>query len=115
MSGFDSMRIAAYMERDQRGHELGAVVGQDAGRRPLVAYVYFHERSNDPLDVSSHMGTVFGFVAALRILRGDVSVRGVLPPVACFEPLPFFDGVVSLMPEPPSAGNLIEETFEWLE
>lgn len=29
-------------------------------------------------------------VAALRILRGEVHERGVLPPEACFEPMPFF-------------------------
>ena len=54
-------------------------------------------------------------VAALRILRGDVSVRGVLPPEACFEPLPFFDEVVALMSDPPPDGRLIDESFEWLE
>ena len=54
-------------------------------------------------------------VAALRILRGEVSVRGVLPPEACFEPLPFFGEVVALMPDPPPDGKLIDESFEWLE
>ena len=54
-------------------------------------------------------------IAALRILRGEVSLRGVLPPEACFDPLPFFDEVVSLMPEPPSDGKLFGESFEWLE
>jgi hypothetical protein len=54
-------------------------------------------------------------VAALRILRGEVSVRGVLPPEACFEPQPFFDEVVALMPDPPPDGKLFDESFEWLE
>lgn len=30
-------------------------------------------------------------VGVLRILRGEVSTRGVLPPEACFEPMPFFE------------------------
>jgi saccharopine dehydrogenase-like NADP-dependent oxidoreductase len=54
-------------------------------------------------------------VAALCIMRGDVSVRGVLPPEACFEPQPFFDEMVSLMPDPPPDGKLFGECFEWLE
>jgi hypothetical protein len=54
-------------------------------------------------------------VAALRILRGDVSERGVLPPEACFEPQPFFDEVMALMPDPPHDGKLLDESFEWLE
>jgi hypothetical protein len=54
-------------------------------------------------------------VAALRILRGDVSVRGVLPPEACFEPQPFFDEVMALMPDPPPDGRLFDEFFEWLK
>jgi hypothetical protein len=54
-------------------------------------------------------------VAILRILRGEVSVRGVLPPEACFEPLPFFDKVVSMMPDPPPDRKLFDESFEWLE
>lgn len=54
-------------------------------------------------------------VAALRILRGEVSKRGVLPPEACLEPMLFFDELVSLMPEPPSDGKLFGESFEWLD
>ena len=54
-------------------------------------------------------------VAVLRILRGEVSVRGVLPPEACFDPQPFFDEVVSLTPDPPPDGKLFDESYEWLE
>ena len=54
-------------------------------------------------------------VAVLRILRGEVSVRGVLPPEACFEPQPFFDEMVALMPDLFPDGKLFEESFEWLE
>jgi hypothetical protein len=32
-----------------------------------------------------------------------------------FEPLPFFDEVVALLPEPPPDGKLIGESFDWLE
>ena len=54
-------------------------------------------------------------IAALRILRGEVSLRGVLPPEACFEPLSFFDEMASLIPDPPSDGKWFDESFEWLE
>jgi hypothetical protein len=54
-------------------------------------------------------------VAVLCILRGEVSVRGVLPPEVCSEPQPFFDEMVSLMPDPPLDGKLFDESFEWLE
>ena len=43
-------------------------------------------------------------VATLRILRGSVTVRGVVPPEACFEPLPFLE----------EAGWAIGESAEWL-
>jgi len=54
-------------------------------------------------------------VAALCIMRGEVSVRGVLPPEACFEPQSFFDKMGNLMPDPPSDGKWFGESFEWLE
>jgi len=37
-------------------------------------------------------------VAALRVLRGEVSVRGVVPPEACFEPMSFFEEVARYVP-----------------
>ena len=32
-----------------------------------------------------------------------------------FDPLPFFDQVVALLPDPPPDGKLIDESLEWLE
>ena len=53
-------------------------------------------------------------VATLRILRGEVSVRGVLPPEACFEPIPFFDEVAQHAEEEDRDKPLFGESFEWL-
>jgi len=54
-------------------------------------------------------------VAALKILRGEIRERGVMHAETAFDPLPFLDEVVSLIPDPPPDGRLIDESFEWLE
>ena len=54
-------------------------------------------------------------VAAIRILGGEMRERGVFWPDTAFEPLPFFDEVARLFPEPPPDGKLIGESFKWLE
>ncbi len=54
-------------------------------------------------------------VAVLRILSGETRERGVMTAEKAFEPLSFFDEVVTLLPEPPMDGKLIGESFEWLE
>ncbi|MCJ7490463.1 MAG: saccharopine dehydrogenase NADP-binding domain-containing protein [Thermoplasmata archaeon] len=54
-------------------------------------------------------------VAVLSILRGETRERGVMTAETAFEPLPFFDEVVALLPDPPPDGQLIGESFEWLE
>jgi len=54
-------------------------------------------------------------VAVRKILRGEIRERGVMTAETAFEPLPFLNEVASLMPDPPSDGKLIDESFEWLE
>lgn len=54
-------------------------------------------------------------VAARKILRREIQERGVMTAETTFEPLPFFDEVVALLPESPPDGRLIDESFEWLE
>ncbi|MGB2895445.1 MAG: saccharopine dehydrogenase NADP-binding domain-containing protein [Anaerolineales bacterium] len=54
-------------------------------------------------------------VAVLSILRGEIRERGVMTAETAFVPLPFFDEVVALLPEPPPDEKLIGESFEWLE
>jgi hypothetical protein len=54
-------------------------------------------------------------VAVRKILRGEIRERGVMTAETAFEPLPFLDEVVSLIPDPPPDGKLIGESFEWLE
>jgi saccharopine dehydrogenase-like NADP-dependent oxidoreductase len=72
---------------------------------------------------TDHMWNVGGYFltsvalasAARMILRGDIRERGVMTAETAFEPLPFFDEVIALLPEPPPDGKLIDESFEWLE
>jgi hypothetical protein len=53
--------------------------------------------------------------AALKILRGEMRERGVMTAEKAFEPLSFFDQVVSLLPDPLPDGKMIDESFDWLE
>lgn len=52
-------------------------------------------------------------VAALKILRGEVEERGVMTAESVFDPLPFLDEVASLLPG--LEGEMIDESFDWLE
>ncbi len=52
--------------------------------------------------------------AALNILRGEMQKRGVMTAETAFQPLSFFE-VASLIPDPPSDGKMIGDSFEWLE
>ena len=54
-------------------------------------------------------------VAALNILRGEIGKVGVLPPEACFEPLSFFAEVATYGPEEPRDGQMLGESFEYLD
>lgn len=73
--------------------------------------------------LTAHMWNVGGYfltsvalAAAVRmILRGEIQERGVIAAEIAFEPLAFFDEVVSLIPDPPPGGKMISESFEWLE
>ena len=51
-------------------------------------------------------------VGALRILRGKVRDRGVLPPEAAFEPLRFLEEAARAGPGRPGAGRLLNESLE---
>ncbi len=53
-------------------------------------------------------------VAARKILRSEVAVRGVLPPEACFEPMPFLEEVGSFMPAEDREKPLYDESAQWL-
>lgn len=54
-------------------------------------------------------------VAAFRVLRGEVSVRGVVPPEACFEPMSFFEEVARYAPAEDQGKPFYGESTEWLE
>jgi saccharopine dehydrogenase-like NADP-dependent oxidoreductase len=54
-------------------------------------------------------------VAVRMIARGEVRERGVMHAEKAFEPKSYFNEVVAVLPEPPSDGKLIGESFEWLE
>jgi len=53
-------------------------------------------------------------VAAFRVLRGEVSVRGVVPPEACFEPMSFFEEVAHYAPAEDQGKEFYGESTEWL-
>ena len=53
--------------------------------------------------------------AALKILRGEVSRRGVLSPESCLEPMSFFREAAQHAPEKRPGGELLDESFEVLE
>jgi hypothetical protein len=66
-------------------------------------------------DVGGYFLTSVALAVAVRkILRGEIRERGVMTAETAFEPLPFLDEVVSLIPNPPQDGKLIGESFEWL-
>lgn len=54
------------------------------------------------------------YTAALMVLGGEIRERGVTSAEIAFEPLPFFDRVSAVLPEPPPEGRLIGESFEWV-
>lgn len=54
-------------------------------------------------------------VAAMTILRGDVSIRGVFPPEECFEPMPFFEEVARYMPPENQDKPLYGESMKWTD
>ena len=53
-------------------------------------------------------------IAALRILRGEVQVRGVIPPEACFEPMSFLEEVGRNTPMEDRDKPLYGDRMEWL-
>ena len=67
-------------------------------------------------NVNGYFLTSVALVAAvLKIMRGEIKTRGVMKAETAFEPLPFFEEVIALLPEPPPDGKLVNESFEWLE
>jgi hypothetical protein len=57
-------------------------------------------------------------LAALKVMGGEVTQRGVLLPEACFEPLAFFAELDARWGAPredaPRGGTLLKERFDWL-
>ena len=54
-------------------------------------------------------------IVALRILRGDVSQRGVFPAEACFKLGPFLDEASTYLSADHQGKPLLNERFEWLD
>jgi saccharopine dehydrogenase-like NADP-dependent oxidoreductase len=59
--------------------------------------------------------TVPLIIVALRILRGEVSLHGVLPPEACLEPGLFFEQAARHVRGEQRGKTLLNERFDWLE
>lgn len=55
------------------------------------------------------------YTAAMKLLKGKIKERGILPPEACLDPIPFMQEVASLVPGRPSEKKLFEESFERLD
>jgi lysine 6-dehydrogenase len=55
------------------------------------------------------------YTAAMALLDDKVGQQGVLPPEACFDPIPFMEEVASIVPGWPSGTELFEESFEDLD
>ena len=59
--------------------------------------------------------TVPLIIVALRILRGEVSIHGVLPPEACFELGSFLEEAARYVRDEYRGKSLLEERFQWLD
>ncbi|OGO36763.1 MAG: hypothetical protein A2W35_04880 [Chloroflexi bacterium RBG_16_57_11] len=59
--------------------------------------------------------TISFIIVALRILRGEVTLQGVLPPEACFELRSFLEEAAMYVCEEHRGRSLLNERFEWLE
>lgn len=54
-------------------------------------------------------------LATLKLLNGEMMTRGVLPPEACFEPMPFMKEVAYNVLDGPSDTALFDESFKQLD
>lgn len=55
------------------------------------------------------------YTAAKMLLEGRIKERGILPPEACLDPLPFMEEVASIVPGRPMAKKLFDESIERLD
>ncbi|MBI4517876.1 MAG: saccharopine dehydrogenase NADP-binding domain-containing protein [Deltaproteobacteria bacterium] len=81
--------------------------GRKAGRRVRYAC----ELATSAADMGTSTGRPLA-LAALKILRGEIRQRGVLPPEAALDPMPFFNELTRLGPTPLVTGGspLIESS-----
>jgi hypothetical protein len=54
-------------------------------------------------------------VAVRKILRGEVQERKIMRAETAFDPQPFCNEVIAVLPDRPPDGRLVDESFEWLE
>ena len=67
-------------------------------------------------DINGYFLTSVALVAAvLKVLRGEIKTRGVMTAEKAFEPLSFLDETAALIPYLLPKGEIIDESFEWLE
>jgi len=86
-------------------------VGQKDGRAAMSSCWFIPIMWN----VGGYFLRSVGLVAAVRkIIRGETGECGVFTAEKAFEPQAFFAEVVDLLPEIPSNGRLINESFELL-
>jgi len=51
-------------------------------------------------------------VAALKILKGEITTHGVLAPESCLDPLPFFKDVARQVSKEDVTGNILKESWQ---
>jgi hypothetical protein len=74
---------------DKVGRYYGAVLGEWLSTQAMIA------------------------AAGLRILRGQIPEKGVFPPEACFDPMPFLIEASELVGKRPKDDKFLDERFTW--
>jgi saccharopine dehydrogenase-like NADP-dependent oxidoreductase len=108
---------ARWLERPPgmtRGGKFAVVHGTKDGRHARYSCASnWRCRTGDPEIERPDTGAVAA-LAALKIMGGDVTQKGVTTPEACFEPIAFFQELVDRWAGPRGPEPLLKERFDWL-
>ncbi len=93
LAGEPERWLAGERDPEYRPHSVVAT-GEKDGRPARIAATFRWDFAT--LEAREGIGTAAGFgEAALAILRGEISTRGVTTPEACFAPLPFLESLAN--------------------
>ena len=108
---------ARWLERPAgmtRGGKFAVVHGTKDGRRARYSCASnWRCRADDPEIERPDTGAVAA-LAALKVMAGEVTRKGVMTPEACFEPIAFFRDLVARWAGPRGSEPLLKERFDWL-